>query len=442
MSLRARLAVFIGVLIALAVLAQGIVGYKRFEGLGLVEMDQALVGYFDEMRHRAQMRPPGGRFDNHPNNVRQPPPMMFNNLETQNRLLRVRLLENDLPIRTAGEAFPTDIQIPKQSIATIGIWRAASFQLSDSLRIEAVINLQDQQHGVRNYLQSMLFTVPLFSCLGALAAWLFSAAALKPLENLIGTTQHVADSGDLTQRVPQQHGSGELERLTRTFNQMLERLQGFREREVGFTRMAAHEFRTPLTAMRAQLDAQSQGWATADEALDTAREQVERMTKLSQALLVLAREGRAELSTIDLAILAKTIAKTRGATYMGLDSLLVQGNQILLERSLENLLENAIKHAPNTEITIRLETRASKVLLSVSDTGAGIKPAALERVSEAFYRAPGTKAYGSGLGLAVVNNIMKAHGGCLLLENVVPNGLKVTLELLGAKPLENGGSSE
>jgi signal transduction histidine kinase len=357
---------------------------------------------------------------------------MFGNLETRNRLLRVRLLQDELPIRTFGDAFPTDIQIPKQSLATVGIWRTISQEFSNGLTIQAVINLADQQRGVRNYLQSMFLTVPLFAGLGALAAWLFSAAALKPLENLIGTTQHVADSGDLTQRVPHRQGKGELERLTRTFNQMLERLQGFREREIGFTRTAAHEFRTPLTAMRAQLDAQREGWATADEALDTARDQVERMTKLSQALLVLAREGRAELSSIDLAKIAQVIAQTRGASYIGLESLPFQGNQILLERALENLLENAIKHAPDSEITVKLETNTNKVLLSVTDNGTGIKPAALERASEAFYRAPGTKAYGSGLGLAVVENIMKAHGGRLLLENVVPHGLKVTLELLGS----------
>ncbi len=433
MSLRLRLAVFIGVLIALAVLAQGVVGYQRFERLGLTEVDQALLNYFDDIAHRPMMRPKGGRFgDRSDSNQSSPPPMMFRNLETRNRLLRVRLLRNDIAIATVGDAFPDQIQIPKNSIATIGQWRAASRDLGESLRVEAVINLEDQQRGVRNYLQSLFLTVPLFSLLGAFAAWLFSAAALKPLENLIGTTQHVADSGDLTQRVPQRQGSGELERLTRTFNQMLERLQGFREREIGFTRIAAHELRTPLTAMRAQLDAQREGWASADEALDTARDQVERMTKLGQALLVLAREGRAELNSIDLANVAQTIAKARGATYIGLDSLSVQGNQILLERALENLLENAIKHAPNTEITVKLETDANKVLLSVTDMGAGIKAAALERASEAFYRAPGTKAYGSGLGLAVVENIMKAHGGRLLLENVEPHGLKVTLELLGS----------
>ncbi len=430
MSLRLRLAVFIAVLIALAVLAQGIVGYKRFERLGLLEVDQALVAYLEDMSHRVQ-RPPGGRFDKR-NDDQPAPPMMFGNLETRNRLLRVRLVQDDTIIATSGDAFPTEIQIPKQSLATVGIWRTISQDLSNGLTIQAVINLADQQRGVRNYLQSMFLTVPLFAGLGALAAWFFSMAALKPLENLIGTTQHVADSGDLTQRVPQRQGTGELERLTRTFNQMLERLQGFREREIGFTRTAAHELRTPLTAMRAQLDAQREGWATADEALGTARDQVERMTKLSQALLVLAREGRAELSSIDLASLAKTIAQSRGASYIGLDSLPFQGNQILLERALENLLENATKHAPNSEITVKLERNVSKVLLSVTDTGAGIKPAALERASEAFYRAPGTKAYGSGLGLAVVENIMKAHGGRLLLENVVPHGLKVTLELLGS----------
>jgi two-component system, OmpR family, sensor kinase len=433
MSLRLRLAVFIGVLIALAVLAQGVVGYKRFERLGLTEVDLALSSYFDEITRRPMMGSKGGRFgDRSDHNQPTPPPMMFRNLETRNRLLRVRLLQNDIPIATFGDAFPDQIQIPKNSIVTVGRWRAASLDLGESRRVEAVINLEEQQRGVQNYLQSLLLTVPVFSLLGAFAAWFFSAAALKPLENLIGVTQHVANSGDLTERVPEKGGTGELMRLTRTFNQMLERLQGFREREIGFTRIAAHEFRTPLTAMRAQLDAQREGWATADEALNTARDQVERMTKLSQALLVLAREGRAELSSIDLARMAQTIAKTRGATYIGLDSMLVQGHQILLERALENLLENAVKHAPNTEVTVKLVTDANKVLLSVTDMGAGIKPAALERAIEAFYRAPGTKAYGSGLGLAVVDNIMKAHGGRLLLENVVPHGLKVTLELIGS----------
>ena len=193
MSLRARLAVFIGVLIAVAVLAQGIVGYKRFERLGLTEVDQALVAYLDDVSHRGQMRPPGGRFGKR-NDDQQAPPMMFGDLETRNRLLRVRLLQDDAPIRTFGDAFPTDIQIPKQSIATVGNWRTVSQDFKNGFRIEAVINLADQQRGVRNYLQSMFLTVPLFAGLGAFAAWLFSAAALKPLENLIAATHFLFEA--------------------------------------------------------------------------------------------------------------------------------------------------------------------------------------------------------------------------------------------------------
>ena len=434
MSLRARLAIFIAVLIAVAVLAQGAVGYKRFERLGLEEVDRILMNFVNDIAHRPRMDMRGGRFGRGDDGSKPSKPIL-QNLESGNRDLRVRVLQNEVEIREFGEAFPTGLNIPKQGIATSGQWRVVGLALSPELRMEGAFYLQEQQRNVQNYLQSLLLTVPLFAGLGALAAWLFSAAALTPLEVLISATTHVADSGDLSQRVPHRGGRGELERLSQTFNQMLERLQGFREREVGFTRTAAHEFRTPLTAMRAQLDAQAQGWATSDEALNTARDQVERMTKLSQALLMLAREGRAELSQLDLATLAKKIATERQASYIGADSVLFQGNPILLERALDNLLENAIKHAPNSSITVQLEHNPQMVNLSVTDTGSGIKPAALERAREAFYRAPGTKAYGSGLGLAVVERIASAHGGKMKLENIEPHGLKVTLELPCQTPI-------
>ena len=105
------------------------------------------------------------------------------------------------------------------------------------------------------------------------------------------------------------------------------------------------------------------------------------------------------------------------------------GNPILLERALENLLENASKHAPNTAITVKLETKPNQVLIIVTDTGLGMTAEALTRATEAFYRAAGTKAYGSGLGLAVVAQIAKAHGGILQLENALPHGLRAELLL-------------
>ena len=458
MSLRARLAILMALMIAVAVMAQGAVGYARYERLTLEEADRQLSDYVaDTVQSLPQdvfPRDPFSRDDrNGPKDRRdsgqplgQPPgkpkydPGFGRRGPNQPRFIglnpsaRARLLRDGNVIQSFGQAFPN--VNPTKGLASIYGWRVAAIDLRDNLRLEAAISLQDSQQGLRNYLESLALTVPLFAALGALVAWLLSASALAPLETLIRATTHVADSGDLSARVPARTGGrirqNELERLGSTFNQMLERLQGFREREVGFTRTAAHELRTPLTALRAQLDAQAQGWVTADEALESARNQTERMTKLSEALLILAREGRTEMASLDLAQLAQTVAARHQVPYIGPDSSPTRGSSILLERALENLLENATIHAANSSIHVQLEQIGSSLHLSVTDSGRGfLTPEALERAREAFYRAPGTKSQGSGLGLAVVDRIARAHGGTFRLENNTPHGLRATLELPG-----------
>jgi signal transduction histidine kinase len=454
MSLRVRLALLMALMIAMAVMAQGAVGYARYERLTLEEADRQLSDY---MTDTVQSLPPAllprapfPRDDRTgPKDRRDPDqslgqpfgqkprfdPGFGRRGPNQPRLIdpnpsaRARLLRDGTVIQTFGQAFPN--VKPVNGLASIDGWRVAAIDLRNNLRLEAAISLRDGQRGLRNYLESLALTVPLFAALGALVAWLLSASALAPLETLIRAATHVADSGDLSARVPSKNalGKSELERLGSTFNQMLERLQGFREREVGFTRTAAHELRTPLTALRAQLDAQAQGWVTADEALESARNQTERMTKLSEALLILAREGRTEMASLDLAHLAQEVSARHQVAYIGPDSSHARGSTILLERTLENLIENATIHAANASITVRLERIGSSLHLSVTDTGRGLTPEALERAREAFYRAPGTKSQGSGLGLAVVDRIARAHGGTFKLENNDPHGLRATLEL-------------
>jgi signal transduction histidine kinase len=439
MSLRARLAILMALMIAVAVMAQGAVGYARYERLTLEEADRQLSDYVTDtvqsLPPTLLPRAPFPRDDrNGPNDRRDTDkkpkydPGFGRRGPNQPRLIdpnpsaRARLLRDGTVIQTFGQAFPS-LQ-PVNGLASIDGWRVVAIDLRNNLRLEAAISLQDGQRGLRNYLESLALTVPLFAALGALVAWLLSASALAPLETLIRAASHVA-------RVPTRTGRNELERLGSTFNQMLERLQGFREREVGFTRTAAHELRTPLTALRAQLDAQAQGWVTADEALESARNQTERMTKLSEALLILAREGRTEMASLDLAQLAQEVAARHEIAYIGPDSSPTRGSTILLERALENLIENATIHAANSSINVQLEQIDSTLQLSVSDTGCGLTPEALERAREAFYRAPGTKSQGSGLGLAVVDRIARAHGGTFKLENNDPHGLRATLEIPG-----------
>jgi signal transduction histidine kinase len=443
MSLRARLALLMALMIAVAVMAQGAVGYARYERLTLEEADRQLSDYVTDtvqsLPPALLPRAPFPRDDRTGPNDRRGPskydPGFGRRGPDQPRLIdpnpsaRARLLRDGTVIQIFGQAFPN--LKPVNGLASINGWRVAAIDLRNNLRLEAAISLQDGQRGLRNYLESLALTVPLFAALGALVAWLLSASALAPLETLIRAATHVADSGDLSARVDTRTGRNELERLGSTFNQMLERLQGFREREVGFTRTAAHELRTPLTALRAQLDAQALGWVTADEALESARNQTERMTKLSEALLILAREGRTELASLDLARLAQEVASRHQISYTGPDSSPTRGSTILLERALENLIENATIHAANSSINVQLEQIGSNLQLSVTDTGRGLSPEALERAREAFYRAPGTKSQGSGLGLTVVDRIARAHGGTFKLENSDPHGLRATLEIPG-----------
>jgi two-component system, OmpR family, sensor kinase len=419
MTLRLRLALFIGALIALAVIVQGAIGYARFEGLGLQEADRSLRDYVERQTRPGRR---GGR--DRPDNRPQLAPETDPNI-------RARLRFGNATLETFNTVFP-DISPNKLGYSTLETWRVLVLELPQKQRLEVAISLNSQRQGQANYLATLFLTVPLLAGLGGLAAWLISAQALKPLETLIAAQQRVADSGNLAERVPHRTGNGELERLSGTFNQMLERLQNFREREAGFTRTAAHELRTPLTAIQAQLDAHAQGWASSEEALNTARNQVLRMTKLSEALLVLAREGRTERLEFDFGQMLQALAEKHKADYIGVASLLWQGNPVLLERAVENLLENASKHAPNSPIVLQLESNDQHLEVVVTDQGQGMRPSDLEKASQAFFRAAGTKAYGSGLGLAVVQRIAEAHGGGLKLENAVPHGLRAILTLARA----------
>ena len=415
MSLRNRLAVFIALFVALALIAQGALGYARFERLALEEIDRDLFVFLHGLNEQLTR---GQELHDQPT------------LEPRvNPNLRARLVRGGAVVANFGAGFPTDIKPGDPGVRNAGDWRVMVVQVGPDVRLEGTISARDRQQGAERYLRSLALTIPVFAALGALVAWFVAARALAPLEMMIRTASRVAESGDLTQRVPDGSGRSELGRLAGAFNRMLERLQGFRTRESSFVRYASHELRTPLTAMHAQLDAERQGWVTPDEALQTARDQVERMTRLSGALLVLAREGRAETVPFDLAHLARKTADGRGASYRGPDSFELRGNPDLLERALENLLDNSAKYAPGAGVTVRLEQTAKALCLSVQDDGPGLPAAALERVREAFYRAPGTRAPGSGLGLAVVEHVAEAHGGTLELENVAPHGLRATLRL-------------
>lgn len=416
MSLRTRLAIFLALSIILAVVAQSVLGFLEFRRVIYKDLDGDLGQFMGLVTTRIES---------------------IDELETldssyENYVTRVRILDGSRIVAESGGAFPNaNGSIGAQPRSHQG-WRFESLDLPGlgmNFRLEGAINSKDYERSLEDYRRTAILTALIFSILGAALAVFLSTGALRPLNHLLETITQVSDSGDLSLRV-QGGGHRELTRLSTGFNRMLERLQAYRLRETEFTRHASHELRTPLTAIGLEVSSYREGLCNAEDALNAIEREAGRMKRLSEALLLLAREDQPEMRTINLSQIAQTCAARANAKCYGLARLEIQGNAALIERALENLLENANKYAPNTPVSLQLELERNPgfLTLSVADQGPGMSSEALEHATEIFYRAPGTSAAGSGVGLSVIKRIMEAHGGQISLENLQPHGLQVRLE--------------
>jgi two-component system, OmpR family, sensor histidine kinase PrrB len=281
----------------------------------------------------------------------------------------------------------------------------------------------------------------------AVAGLGIGSLALEPLAALRRSAADIAATGDLDRRLPRA-GPTEIDELAATLNAMLERLRtAEQDRSTAlaasrrFAADAGHELRTPLTAMQADLDvlAGSEGLAGDDRAIleDLQREQA-RLAALVDGLLLLAR-GDAEVprEPVDLAELADRAVLHARRRHPAATVELVAPEQVAvvgwadgLRVALDNLLDNAVRHGrDDVHIVVTLATRDhGRVVLTVDDDGPGIAPADRDRVLERFERGR-TTAPGSGLGLALVAQQARLHGGTVELGAARLGGTRVQLTL-------------
>ncbi len=225
-----------------------------------------------------------------------------------------------------------------------------------------------------------------------------------------------------------------------------------------FTADASHELRTPLTAIRTETEvALHRAPVTAEQRqlLGSILEECERLTKLTDQLLTLAREDAAGApaarEAVDLAALVggsvetmRALAEVRGqrlqASLSG--SVWVRGDGARLRQVFYNALDNAIKYTPEGgAIVVRVEARAAEAVVTVTDTGEGIPPEHLPRVFERFYRVDKARSReqgGTGLGLSIARSIVAAHGGRIEVASATGKGTTCTVTLPLAAPGDNG----
>lgn len=418
MSLRVRVALVMAVSMAVALLLQGVLGYLTFTRLVLADIDHDLTEFTREMvqsieqsKDLSRLRATHERYIVHARLVDQQ---------------QVKFSLSDFPARLKLEQFSAGFQ-------TVGDWRITQVPLrwqGRPLVLQTALTSPEFTDGLRNHRTTMLLSALTVVLITACVAYTLSGYALRPLQSLTRLSRRIATSNSLDETVPlPSRSAGEIYDLAVSFNQMLQRLEEFRSREAVFNRQVAHELRSPLTAMRLSLDAAKSGYADPAETLEVLDHELRRTQRLTKSILILARDGRlTQTESVDIVALAQRCARATGAQYKGLSTATLQGDEVLLQRALENLLENAATHAPGAVVTVMVQAQQRGLEVSVQDEGPGLPEHMLPHLTKEYYRAEKQdNQTGIGLGLSVVRHVMTAHQGRVCIENTKPHGLRVTL---------------
>ena len=304
--------------------------------------------------------------------------------------------------------------------------------------------LDDRDEALDGLLAQLLVVLPIALLISSLVGYVVAGAALRPVEEMRRRAAGIsADTPE--RRLPLPRAGDEIRRLGETLNEMLARLDAGLARERRFVADASHELRTPLASLRTELELVSRRPRTREEleaALHSASEEVERLVRLAEALLVLARADDGELGlrmerhsasdlldTVARRNRARADAGARELVVSASHGLDLRGDRERLEQALDGLVDNALLHGGGA---VYLDARAEdgSVVLAVSDEGDGFPPGFLAHAFERFSRSDAARtAGGAGLGLAIVEAIARAHGGTAQAANRAGGGANVWIVL-------------
>ena len=299
---------------------------------------------------------------------------------------------------------------------------------------------------------SLLLVVLVVSGLGAIVAAaivgrLLAGRALRPIDTITQTALAISRADDLDKRIPEAGPQDEVGRLVKTFNIMLDRLEGLFRGQQRFIADISHELRTPLTTIRGNVDLMRRMKSVDEESLNAIQAESDRMTRMVGDLLLLAqadagqtiRRERVELDTLLLEVYRQMQPMLEGVELSigEEDQAAVMGDTDRLKQLLLNLVDNARKYTPKGgQVTLGLRCEPGWAVLTVADSGIGIPTQDLPHIFERFYRvdkARSRAAGGAGLGLSIVQWIAQAHGGKIGVQSEPGHGTTFTVRL----PLAN-----
>ena len=330
-------------------------------------------------------------------------------------------------------------------------------QRGDSLRLYALplagnrrivvagVSLAERDAALDELEATLLVGVPLALLLATLVAYALAAAALHPVERMRLRAATIS-TAEIDTRLPLPESDDEISRLGATLNQMLDRLESGLEHERMFVANASHELRMPLAVLKAELEVSLRergGAVQLREAIGSAIEETDRIIRLAEDLLLLARaqDGTLPIDTEELPVeelaadLGAKLSPTveRAGRELIVDAqdvqVIVRADPARMQQAITNLIDNSLRYGSGP-ITLKARSMPGAVELHVSDRGPGFRDEFLAYAFDRFSRADSSRPRGGvGLGLAIVRTIAQAHGGEAGARNLDTGGADVWLRL-------------
>jgi heavy metal sensor kinase len=368
------------------------------------------------------------------------------------RMRSWRLRDDVLPLSAEGRRVVTEgraafetVSMHGQRVRTVALPVRRNDRLVEVVQVG--VPLAPTERTLQRWIEALLVLVPLGVGLAAAGGRLMARAALRPVDEMALAARRI-DAEALARRITVRGTGDELDRLAETLNGMLARLENTFGNMRRFSADAAHELRTPLTALKGTLEVALRAERSGAEyraALASALEEVERLVRLAEDLLLLSRSSagpespraRVELEglVLDVADVGARLAKDHGVSVRvgAVAPVAVLGDAGALRRALLNLVENGVKYTPASgRVEISVAEVGGDVVMAVEDTGPGIDARDTARIFEPFVRldtARDRESGGSGLGLAIARSIIVAHRGSLAVERRDPTGSRFTIHL-------------
>lgn len=321
-------------------------------------------------------------------------------------------------------------------------FRVATVKMLDGSQIYLGLSEKDELHVLRNLRVRFLTLWLVIVLLGFLVVFYATWRMLRRVEKIAEAASRIGQS-DLSSRVPSPRGKGEISRLSRTLNQMLDRVENTVGQLHTITDSLAHDLRSPLTAIRGKMEAALSPSARIDptECIVSAIDELDRLSNFLDTTLDVS-EARADAlrlskTDIDLAKSVRAIAEffepsisDKGlALHLRITGpVTVSADPALLHRVIANLLDNELKHLPpSSTVWLSVHSDNDMALLTIEDDGPGFD---LEVARHLFERrVKGRESRGHGLGLAFVQAVIRVHGGNVTAANRVGKGARISIAL-------------